>query len=899
MRIILLWLAGFLLFACQPGQPESVLYQSPEFSISRDGIIQGKYQAKALSANEIQSDYVSTAHLIYPRKLVFKFSMNEKDNELPGGVNHEIFISDESFSDTILFGQPYEKSESTQARSAYLPANYNFKVYVDMAPVLEAFAKQGYYEGADGSRLAAADFKSISIAGASLPLSWDWVNLEEKGLTLTQIESSSIYSIDLILNPFDESAPALRTWKKSVFDDNQPVYRSDQVLLDALYAMSLEEAKLAIEADSTFRTGAKWGGVWTRDVSYSTLLNFALLEPEVAKISLMKKVNRDRIIQDTGSGGAWPVSSDRTTWALAAWEIYKATGDTAWLKSAFQIIKSSLEDDYLNLPDPTTGLFKGESSFIDWREQSYPRWMDNSDIAQSLNLGTNAVHYEAHIILAQMADLLGEPSTIYIERAHQLKTAMNEHLWQPEKGYYAQYLYGRDWMLKSPRFETLGESFCVLFDIADENQQNIILDSAPLTTYGATVFYPQIPDIPPYHNNAIWPFVQSFWNLAAAKVGNEAVLSHGMASVIRAAGLFLTNYENMVADNGDYQGTEINSHRMLWSMAGYMSMIHRVLIGIILEKDGIRFKPVIPQAYQGERELAGLHYRNARLTIRVNGYGNEISSFKINGKEQPDAYLSADLSGDVLVEIEMKSQPFPAKSLKIHPNVVSLPTPKAYYKEDPIKVTLGFPSGILYWHRIAGAKAYQVYSNGLLLTSVQDTFFRVKLDFPAELAVIALDDAGIQSFAAEPIRINQADGSMKLEMEIGAKDADIQAINYSGKGYVKTSVSYNSTITRQMKVDNPGMYILTVRYSNGTGPWNTDNNCCIRTLYVNGVRQGSMLFPQRGTNEWSDWGFSNRMKVLLTPGVNTISLVYEPWNTNMDIAINECLLDYLDFRMIE
>lgn len=31
--------------------------------------------------------------------------------------------------------------------------------------------------------------------------------------------------------------------------------------------MSLEEGLINIEPDSTFRTGAMWGGVWTRDVS--------------------------------------------------------------------------------------------------------------------------------------------------------------------------------------------------------------------------------------------------------------------------------------------------------------------------------------------------------------------------------------------------------------------------------------------------------------------------------------------------------------------------------------------------------------------------------------------------------------------------------------------------------
>jgi uncharacterized protein YyaL (SSP411 family) len=51
----------------------------------------------------------------------------------------------------------------------------------------------------------------------------------------------------------------------------------------------------------------------------------------------MQKVKNQRIIQDTGTGGSWPVSTDRMIWALAANEIYNVTGDTDWLKTAFEL----------------------------------------------------------------------------------------------------------------------------------------------------------------------------------------------------------------------------------------------------------------------------------------------------------------------------------------------------------------------------------------------------------------------------------------------------------------------------------------------------------------------------------------------------------------------------------
>lgn len=82
----------------------------------------------------------------------------------------------------------------------------------------------------------------------------------------------------------------------------------------------------------------------------------AHLQPKVAKYSLLRKVKNQRIIQDTGTGGAYPASTDRIIWAVAAWELYKVTGDQEWLKQAYSIIKNSVDDDLKNAYDQETGL---------------------------------------------------------------------------------------------------------------------------------------------------------------------------------------------------------------------------------------------------------------------------------------------------------------------------------------------------------------------------------------------------------------------------------------------------------------------------------------------------------------------------------------------------------------
>ncbi len=731
-KFIWLILLVFTVIGCN--QKPDILYQSDAFTVYADKVIQGDYVANVKSPTHMVSNYRSTANQNFSRLITFKFSINEKDNELPSGADRWIIIGNEHISPIIPFGEPADPVPADPGSK--LPVNYNYTFRLDMTPVLSQMEEKGYYEAFDGSRVAREDFKAVYIAGGSEPLTWDFYNLDESKLELKDPDGNGIYEISLILNPSDEETEKMSTWILSENIFAKPGYRSDQKIVDALFNLSLEEALINIEPDSTLRTGAKWGGVWTRDVSYSTLLAFAYHEPEVARISLMKKVKRDRIIQDTGSGGAWPISSDRTTWCLAAWEIFKVTGDMEWLRNSYLIIKNTLEDDYKTLHSDSTGMFRGESSFLDWREQTYPRWMSNADIFVSENLGTNAVHYQAHIIAAEMARLLGEPFEIYLERAEGIKKGINKYLWMEDKGYYGQYLYGRTYMNISPRFEALGGALAILFDIADPEQAKSIISHSPVTSFGTSCIYPQIPGIPPYHNNGIWPFVQSFWNLAAGRAGNEAALEQGLASIYRAGGLFLTNYENFTAETGDYVGTEINSHRMLWSMAGNLAMVHRLFIGLSFEVDGIQFQPVIPEVYGGTKTLSNFKYRNSVLDITVIGHGNKIAKITLDGELLENAFLPGSVSGKHKIEIVMMNNNFTEKNINLVPNKFSLPNPHTQLKDSKI-----------IWEAVPGAAYYNVIRNGSLVSSDTDNYFTISEDIFGEYKVVAVDNEGLESFS--------------------------------------------------------------------------------------------------------------------------------------------------------
>ncbi len=96
----------------------------------------------------------------------------------------------------------------------------------------------------------------------------------------------------------------------------------------------------------------------------------------------------------------------------------------------------------------------------------------------------------------------------YERQSQTVVDAINRMLWMPEKGYYAMYRYGRDNLILNPRAETLGESLAILYGIADEERARTITASNPTTPFGSAIFFPQIADIPSYHNNALWPLGQ-------------------------------------------------------------------------------------------------------------------------------------------------------------------------------------------------------------------------------------------------------------------------------------------------------------------------------------------------------------------------------------------------------
>ena len=116
---------------------------------------------------------------------------------------------------------------------------------------------------------------------------------------------------------------------------------------------------------------------------------------------------------------------------------------------------------------------------------------------------------------------------------------------------------------------------------------------------------------------------------------------------------------------------------------------------------------------------------------------------------------------------------------------------------------------------------------------------------------------------------------------------------FSGNGFVEISKTVNTKINFTINIKEDGTYILDVRYANGNGPINTENKCAFRTISIDSTTTGTLVFPQRGKDEWSNWGWSNSLKLTLSKGLHHITITFEPWNENMNGDINQAMLDCL------
>jgi len=510
-----------------------------------------------------------------------------------------------------------------------------------------------------------------------------------------------------------------------------PRLRSGNSMLDALFALAvteLNENKVSAIRDYSmnnnqpvdcecFETGANWHYVWTRDTAYAVHSGIAFLEPQRSKNSLKFKISEPKsivggklnkqIVQDTGSGGSWPVSTDRVVWMLGAYETLKNLDGSEYeefLQESFEAIKNTLEADRLYVFDEKDGLYRGEQSFLDWREQTYPLWtaQNTKHIGMSKTLSTNILHHIALNLAASLAEELHEDAYVETFRSQAwfllqaIKSAF--YIDMPELGkktFASMKTTFLDYS-KVDKRDLLGLSLLILGTneaIAEGNKEMAaeifsgILEEYPVTEAGPSVIFPQEPQRKIYHNRAIWPFVTSYALRAAAKVENDRFYENAFMSLVRGAAFNLSNMENFEfttldawhEDNWpDFQGEHmsgpvVNSRRQLWSVGGFISMVLDVLFGRDQTLKKLWFSPKIPVnlrntffADSSEMTLKNLKFKGKTIELKIilppknsetSGF-YVLDSLKLNGvaktETEPLSEYDLNFTENNTIELRLK-----------------------------------------------------------------------------------------------------------------------------------------------------------------------------------------------------------------------------------------------------
>jgi hypothetical protein len=728
-----------------------------------------------------------------------------------------------------------------------------------------------------------------------------------------------------------------------------PRVRSGNLAFDALFALAAAEMKQdsvheirdgnynggAAIACECFETGEKWHYVWTRDLSYAADLGLAMLDPQRVRNSLEFKLSGYRpgivraahvagtsdglqVVQDTGSGGSWPVSTDRVTWAFAAEQVLAAlpaAERAAFAQKALKALSNTIENDRVAAFDKATGLYTGEESFLDWRDQTYASWIPNdlASMASSKALSTNVGHYKALGLASRLAREQGDAGRAgrYARWARELKAAINRRLWLDDAGMYSSLTAGHFDGAPMHKFDWLGQSLAIITGVADGARARSILASYPHGPMGAPVIWPQQQGMPVYHNRAIWPFVTAYGLRAAAQAGNVSVADAAYDTLMRGAALNLSNMENLEWLSGqplllDEQhpsliGPVISSKRQLWSVGAYLGMVVRSVFGVNANEDGLELKPFVTAklrreafAESDEVVLDNLRLRGKRLTVRLhlpqasqaNGF-YPLQRVLLNGAPAGSQIKWEQLPGDATIELTLgalapgehelrrvSADPYLETSTVFGPREPSIARLR---RDAPGQASLDIAPG-----GNGDNVAYNVYRDGALVAkgvaagTWTDRAASATACYAVEAQFIDSGNRSHHSIArclGEGIEVAATDPRVQSSAPLAGPNARFALPHIEGWG--KPADRFN---VNDIRVGQPGDYAVQVRYHNGANQVNLGISGGVKWLAVKDARgrivaEGVVQLPHARLDKSNTPPvYSTPLPVRLSPGEYSLEL---------------------------
>ncbi|QDU70515.1 MGH1-like glycoside hydrolase domain-containing protein [Mucisphaera calidilacus] len=372
-----------------------------------------------------------------------------------------------------------------------------------------------------------------------------------------------------------------------------------------LFATALDDIRsnfIQIDGQSYFGAGKLFGPVvYTRDIAFSGLLGLNRLYPRLMDASLRYtrevrrnigwKVPRNNDLSPLGLPAetldcdetafmrrfltnSFARRTDDIVWIWATHDLYTANPDLAdwdWLLNTGEEFFKTF---YQHLHDRSTGLYRGQASFIDIHystdnpSSGYPLDWPVLDCINIFAASTNALYAKAAGALSDAATRLGktQAARAWLECSQQLAASIRDQLIHDD-GRVAYFL--RPDGTRESRTEALGASLCVLLDVfASDNDARQTLDTLAWNEHGLPLIQPPWDNDHFYHNHASWPFVEAFYCRAASKLGDADAIDRGIAQLMTSC-----------TDNGTFHevtdvrtGERTGSTRQLWTASAFAGL---------------------------------------------------------------------------------------------------------------------------------------------------------------------------------------------------------------------------------------------------------------------------------------------------------------------------------------
>jgi len=235
------------------------------------------------------------------------------------------------------------------------------------------------------------------------------------------------------------------------------------------------------------------------------------------------------------SGHGTPSLDGQCLMVIAAIHYSFQTDDHEFLKTHWEALVKAISWTERSVKDSTDSLLT-QGAFADWAD---------SIARNGRVLYTNVIYWKALQEMAEAAKHfeLDDQITFYTQKAEQVASAIQQHLWRPTLGYFA----ASDAL---DQLTSSGNLLAIAWGLASEDQANTIMDALILTGMASPVptkvAYPSYPlhliaienrlgGVANYHTDAAWLWIGAWHVIALARVGRpeeaHAILAR-MAEVI-------------------------------------------------------------------------------------------------------------------------------------------------------------------------------------------------------------------------------------------------------------------------------------------------------------------------------------------------------------------------------